>query len=63
MLLLAIASANLKPSADTWTKVADLLGEGLTASAVRSGHPDSTARPSIYSNATARVRDNADFMP
>ncbi|KAK5270360.1 hypothetical protein LTR99_005744 [Exophiala xenobiotica] len=34
MLLLAISSANLRPSADTWTKVASLLGEGLTASAV-----------------------------
>ncbi|KAI1615340.1 hypothetical protein EDD37DRAFT_507120 [Exophiala viscosa] len=34
MLLLAISSANLRPSADTWTKVAVLLGEGLTPSAV-----------------------------
>ncbi|KIV86596.1 hypothetical protein PV11_02196 [Exophiala sideris] len=34
MLLLAISSANLRPSADTWTKVAALLGEGLTPSAV-----------------------------
>ena len=36
MLLLAISSANLRPSADTWQRVAGLLGEGLTASAVRS---------------------------
>jgi hypothetical protein len=35
MLLLAICSANLRPSADTWQRVAALLGEGLTASAVR----------------------------
>ncbi|KIW13747.1 hypothetical protein PV08_08938 [Exophiala spinifera] len=34
MLLVAIASANLKPSADTWTKVSQLLGGGLTPSAV-----------------------------
>ncbi|KIX08927.1 uncharacterized protein Z518_00005 [Rhinocladiella mackenziei CBS 650.93] len=34
MLLLAISSANLRPSTDTWTTVAALLGEGLTASAV-----------------------------
>ncbi|KAL2393952.1 hypothetical protein ABEF93_001026 [Exophiala dermatitidis] len=34
MLLLAISSADLKPSADTWATVAALLGEGLTPSAV-----------------------------
>ncbi|EXJ69679.1 uncharacterized protein A1O5_06750 [Cladophialophora psammophila CBS 110553] len=34
MLLFAIFSANLRPSADTWQRVAALLGEGLTASAV-----------------------------
>ncbi|KAJ9604621.1 hypothetical protein H2200_010735 [Cladophialophora chaetospira] len=34
MLLLAISSANLRPSADTWQRVAALLGDGLTASAV-----------------------------
>ncbi|KIX99283.1 uncharacterized protein Z520_04859 [Fonsecaea multimorphosa CBS 102226] len=34
MLLFAISSANLRPSADTWQRVASLLGEGLTASAV-----------------------------
>ncbi|EXJ93697.1 hypothetical protein A1O1_02089 [Capronia coronata CBS 617.96] len=34
MLLFAISSANLRPSADTWAAVAALLGEGLTASAV-----------------------------
>ncbi|KAL2423899.1 hypothetical protein ABEF95_009560 [Exophiala dermatitidis] len=33
MLLLAISSANLRPSADTWATVAALLGEGLTPSA------------------------------
>jgi len=32
--LLAISSANLRPSADTWQRVAGLLGDGLTASAV-----------------------------
>jgi hypothetical protein len=35
MLLLAISRANLRPSADTWTAVAGLLGGGLSASAVR----------------------------
>ncbi|OAP57774.1 hypothetical protein AYL99_08512 [Fonsecaea erecta] len=34
MLLCAISSANLRPSADTWQQVATLLGEGLTPSAV-----------------------------
>ncbi|KAK5047160.1 hypothetical protein LTR84_007103 [Exophiala bonariae] len=34
MLLLAISRANLRPSADTWTAVAGLLGGGLSASAV-----------------------------
>ncbi|KEF53550.1 uncharacterized protein A1O9_10525 [Exophiala aquamarina CBS 119918] len=34
MLLLAISRANLRPSADTWTAVAALLGGGLSASAV-----------------------------
>ncbi|KIV93541.1 hypothetical protein PV10_04751 [Exophiala mesophila] len=34
MLLLAISRANLRPSADTWTVVAALLGGGLSASAV-----------------------------
>lgn len=35
MLLLAISRANLRPSADTWTAVAALLGGGLSPSAVR----------------------------
>lgn len=35
MLLLAISRANLRPSADTWSAVAALLGGGLTPSAVR----------------------------
>ncbi|OAG45144.1 hypothetical protein AYO21_00492 [Fonsecaea monophora] len=34
MLILAISAANLRPSADTWQRVAALLGEGLTPSAV-----------------------------
>ena len=38
MLLLAISSANLRPSSDTWTTVAALLGDGLTPSAVRSAN-------------------------
>ena len=39
MLLLAVSAAKLKPSAPTWTAVAELLGEGLTPSAVRSALP------------------------
>ncbi|KAJ9644255.1 uncharacterized protein PV06_05236 [Exophiala oligosperma] len=73
MLLLAIASAKLKPSAGTWTKVAQLLGEGLTASAVSQkyyklrnefgkqldGQPSSSS--SMPSTPTKRkARDNDD---
>lgn len=35
MLLLAISSANLRPSGDTWSAVAGLMGGGLTPSAIR----------------------------
>ena len=35
MLLLAIAEANLRPTIETWSIVAKILGEGITPSAVR----------------------------
>ena len=35
MLLLAVAAADLKPSTSTWSAVAEMLGDGLTPSAVR----------------------------
>lgn len=62
MLLLAISSANLRPSAETWAHVANLLGEGLSASAVRcvtmSRGTNITSNEYFHSNSQGR----ADFV-
>lgn len=45
MLLLAICEANLKPTMETWSIVAKILGEGITPSAVRW---DASCRSSLH---------------
>lgn len=57
MLLLAISRANLRPSADTWTAVASLLGGGLSASAVRCAQRPLPSKHELDNTNTKAVRN------